>query len=80
MFERQSIVESHAGGLSLSSDLTKSNHQDTKITKADQGRAALTGNLANLIADEVADPLPGVKPSQGLLGVLGALVVHLLSH
>jgi hypothetical protein len=46
----------------INPDQTKSNHQDTKITKADQGRARRTGGLAKLIADEVADPLPEVKP------------------
>ena len=33
--------------------MAKSKHQDTKITKADQGRAALTGSITHLIGDEV---------------------------
>ena len=45
----------------VSRDQTKSNHQDTK---ADERRAAPTGSIATLIADEVGDPLPEVMPSR----------------
>jgi hypothetical protein len=40
----------HAAHSFLNADATKSNHQGTKITKADQGGAALTGRIPNLIA------------------------------
>ena len=52
----------------VSSDETKSNHQDsTKITKADHGRAGLIGSIANLVGDEVGDPLPEVSDFKAFL-------------
>jgi hypothetical protein len=42
---------SFGGAGCLNLDATKSNHQDTKITKVDQGSAEPDGQTANLIAD-----------------------------